>query len=411
MSLKMIGMNHKIASVEIREKFNANCCSGFPGADGMELEAVSIFTCNRFELYFFDKLDKSGEVFHRWLRKIGLFEDIPYSAFYRKTGIEVAKHLFRVISGLDSMVLGENQIMNQVKTSYQAAINAGTVGKQLHSLFRKALEVGKAVRRETDLSKYSVSVASTAVEFAGDKLGNLKKLNAMIIGAGEMAFQVARQLNSRGIGTMIFTNRTFERASEFAEKFGGTAVPFSDFQKKLSEADIIISSTGAPNTILFPSDFETALLNRQNRPVLAIDIAIPRDISPDCRNLKNLFLYDLDDLKTAVDRHFSHRKIEAEKAESIISYETETYRFNVDSFASGPLIGLIKERAEALRKRELDRFINENRELNSEAISKIEAFSRVLMAKWAHEPISAIKETDNENGNSKEIISKFFGQE
>ncbi|MBF0408096.1 MAG: glutamyl-tRNA reductase [Candidatus Riflebacteria bacterium] len=392
MSLSMIGMNHKNAPVELRERFNSNCVSGFPGADGSDLEAVSVFTCNRFELYFYDRNRFSRKVFHNWLNKIAVSNPVYSECFYEKAGLEAVKHLFRVVSGLDSMVLGESQIMSQIKTSYQAAINAGCVGKNLHSLFRRALEVGKRVRRETELSKYSISVASTAVDLAQKSLGDLGELTAMIIGAGEMACQVARQLKSREIGRIIFTNRTFERARELAEKYAGHAVDFQNFRQKLHESDLVISSTGAPNIILDSSDFVQALNGRFNKPVMAIDIAVPRDISPDCRSLENFFLYDIDDLKNVVDSHFSQRKFEAEKAEAIISYEIEAFRFMTESANAGPLISLIKERTENLRKAELEKFISENHDLMPETLAKIDSLTKSLAAKCLHEPISFLKE-------------------
>ncbi|MBF0501324.1 MAG: glutamyl-tRNA reductase [Candidatus Riflebacteria bacterium] len=405
MPLLMIGMNHKTAPVELRERLNGLCSLGFPSADGRELEAVPIFTCNRVEFYFHGPEALIEEAFATWRVAASLPDALLEGCLYRMREAEAVLHLLRVSSGLDSLVLGENQILHQVKSSYQAAIEAKSIGKRLHALFQKALEVGKRVRSETKLSENTVSIASTAVDLAMRVFGPLGDCHALVVGAGEMAGLVARHLKSRGIGRMTFTNRTQTRAEELAATFQGRAAPFERLAELIVEADLLITSTGAQRPILTPKDLSGALSKRPYRPLFAIDIAVPRDIAPGHEDIENLFVYDVDDLQGVVDENFDRRRVEAEKAETIASYEAHTFQFTLDAYSAVPLIRRLRERVEEMRVSEFDKFVaRSGSALPPDIIAAFDQCTKSLAAKWLHAPILALKE---QSGGGREDMLKI----
>ncbi|MBI3039291.1 glutamyl-tRNA reductase [bacterium] len=279
----------------------------------------------------------------------------------------------------------------------------------MHSLFQKALEVGKRVRSETKISENTVSIASTAVDLAQRIFGTLSDCTALVIGAGEMASLVAKHLKSRGIGQQIFTNRTFEKAQSLASEFSGHAAPFSELSNLLIETDVIISSTGAPKPILGRKDFESALSERPFRPIFAIDIAVPRDIEPGCDEIDNFYLYNIDNLQGVVDENFGQRRIEAEKAQTIVDYETNAFQVALDAFSVVPLVRALREHAELIRSNEFDRFLSKNKDIPPQFVEAFDQFTRALMAKWLHQPTVTLKEKSSSELSELEAIAKLFG--
>ncbi|MFZ2958474.1 MAG: glutamyl-tRNA reductase [Candidatus Ozemobacteraceae bacterium] len=410
MPLLLIGMNHKTAPVELRERLNELCHLGFPSVNGRELELVSIFTCNRVEFYFHGPEPLVEEAFAAWRTTASLPDTLLEGCLYRLAENEAIVHILRVASGLDSLVLGENQILHQVKSSYLAAVEAKTIGKHLHALFQKALEVGKRVRSETKLSENTVSVASTAVDLAMRVFGPLDECHALVVGAGEMAGLVARHLKSRGIGRMTFINRTRERADEFAATFHGRSAPFETLSDLLVEADLLITSTGAPRPILGPSDLSRAIDRRPYRPLFAIDIAVPRDIASGCENIENLFVYDIDDLQGVVDENFDRRRTEAEKAAIIASYEANAFQFTLGAYSAVPLIRLLREKAEDMRAMEFERFVSRSGTgLPDDMLAAFEQCTKSLMAKWLHSPLLALKERSGSGREELLKLAETFG--
>ena len=307
MELLCLGLNHKTAPVEVRERFAV----GTPklGSAAHELialtdvaESLVISTCNRTEFYLVASDAKAALVRleTHLAEKTGLDESVtPH--FYRKEKSEAARHLCRVVSGLDSMMLGETEIFGQVKQAYQAALDAGATAGVLNKVFQRAFGVGKKVRTETTIQTGSTSVGNVAVDLAEKIFGHLKDSEVMILGAGEMSRVTAQSLVSRGARSIFVSNRSFDRAEELAAEMGGQAVRFDDWQKVLERVDIVISSTGAPHAIVQRADVEKARRARKYRPLFFIDIAAPRDIAPAVGEIEEVYLYDIDPLEQLAD--------------------------------------------------------------------------------------------------------------
>ncbi len=391
MSLIVFGLNHKSAPIAIREKLAHLNEMTIPEVDGYTLEVVPLCTCNRVELYYSGPEKDARVSFNELLARKNLKYDNLKEYFYEFKEKDCVQHLFNVASGLDSMILGENQILHQIKNSYKEAVNKNLVNKQLHSLFQKTLEVGKKVRSLTEISGNHVSIASTAVDLAKNLFGPLNSSKALILGAGEMASLVAVHLHENGVEKMFFINRTESKAADLAKKFGGIAFSYDYLEDLLADCDIVISSTSSSEAIISKAMMEKAIKQRKDRAIFAIDIAVPRDIEPDCREIENVFLYDVDDLKNVVNDSFSHRRAEAKKAESIIYSEVNEFMDFMRELLVVPHIKKLKERAKLQCTNELEKFFNQHPELTPELREACEEYSRQMAAKWLHEQITNLK--------------------
>lgn len=326
MKLAVLGINHKTAPVEVREKFS------FGGRRIAEVnhllketaalsENLILSTCNRVEIYAVTKNDDLDCV-SRIKDFLGKYRKINISdfknRFYFHQNEKVVEHLFRVASGLDSMVFGEMEILGQVKEAYRAAHNAKTTGKVLHRLFEKAFNTAKKIRSETALTVGTVSVSSAAIRLARKILGELGDKKALIIGAGTVGEQLLLYLKKTGIKDITVANRSFEKARVLAKRFGAEPVAFESYQEKLSEADILIASTGAPHCIVKKDDILRLMPKRRQKPLFLIDLAVPRDVEEEVNKIDNVYLYDIDDLEKIVDENINLRKDELENCEKII---------------------------------------------------------------------------------------------
>lgn len=404
MPLILFGLSHKTAPVEVREKLSNICEAVLPEVDGKLLEAVALFTCNRLELYFCGDPSQAFHSFQELLISQNTSIKTLKPHIYHKTEQDVIEHLFTVSSGLDSMVLGENQIQHQLKTSYLHCEKLGYTGRNLNKLFQKALEVGKKVRTETGVSDNTTSVASTAVSMAKGVVPNFKDSQALIIGAGEMAEIVALHLKKNGVKNIIFTNRTLESAQKLAQKFDAQSVSTKHLDKLLQDADVIITSTSAPHHIITRNQMQQIMTRRNCKPVFAIDIAVPRDIEPDCSYIENFFLYDIDDLQSVVDQNFLRRKNEAKKAKSIIKNEAHKFDLIIHQAKVAPLIQSLKQEAEQIRQTELQLLFSQNPDLQEHIKQQFEETTRKLMSKWLHKEIVCIK---NQRNNDKNRIAQL----
>lgn len=409
MSVTLFGLNHKSAPVAIREKLAHLCGLPIPDADGCNLESVPVYTCNRVEVYYAGSPAVAQKSFIELLAQ----KDINYhnlaDYFYRYENEEAVLHLLSVASGVDSMIIGENQILHQVKESYRYSTEQGFVGKQLHRLFQKALEVGKKVRSETGISQNRVSIASTAVDLARSIFGPLDRSTALVIGAGEMASLVAVHLRENGVKKMLFVNRTEASARELAEKFDGESRPFEQLEELLGRCDIVISSTAAPAAVVSYDLMQQVMEKRHDRPVFVVDIAVPRDFAAECQEIANVFLYDVDDLQNVVDENLSQRHLEAEKARAIIKYEASQFQTSVAAFTVVPLINRLREQAETIRQAEMDRFFAQNPDLREEHRQAFEQCSRSLMAKWLHNQIVSLKKQGSADIEQLRQIADMLG--
>lgn len=409
MALIVFGLNHKSAPVAIREKLAHLCGVAIPAADGCNLESVPVYTCNRVEVYYAGSLDAARGSFVELLAHNGINYDNFAEYFYQHDGVEAVLHLFSVAAGLDSMILGENQILHQVKESYRHSTEQGSVGKLLHQLFQKALEVGKKVRSETGISQNRVSIASTAVELARSIFGPLGASTALVLGAGEMASLVSVHLRENGVKKMLFVNRTEANAQELAEKFDGESRPFEQLEELLGRCDIVISSTSAPNAIVGTSLMRQVMEKRRDRPIFIVDIAVPRDFEADCQDIANLYLYDVDDLQNVVNENMSQRHVEAEKAQAIVQYESSQFQISVAAFTLVPLINRLREQAENLRQAELKKFFLQNPDLCEEHKQAFAQCSHSLMAKWLHNQIVALKKQGSADIDQLRVIGETLG--
>lgn len=326
MELVCLGLNHKTASIEVRERFAvgpsklgeaSNDLLKQTGAD----EGLVISTCNRTEFYLAgpDAQTILGKLESHLQQHID--DDDTLDHFYRKQREEAARHLCRVASGMDSMMLGETEIFGQVKQAYQAALEAGCTAGVLNKLFQTAFRIGKKVRSETSIQTGSTSVASVAVELSEKIFGHLKNSRVIVIGAGETSRQTAQALVSRGASTVFVTNRSYERAEQLAREMGGKAVKFDQWQAALAGVDVVISATASPHTLVMPFHVEAVRRVRKFRPLFFIDIAVPRDIDPAVGDIEEVYLYDIDTLEDLADEARKKRELHLQECEQIIDAE------------------------------------------------------------------------------------------
>jgi len=398
----IVGLNHRSAPVEIREKV------AFPASEiGCALrgllereqisEVVIVSTCNRVEVWILATVGFQGTAIVE--NFLASFHKIPFSELnghlYHYEGEEAIRHLFRVASSLDSMVLGEPQILGQVKDAYGYAAEFRSIGPVLDKFFTKAFFVAKRVRTETRVASSAVSVSYAAVELARKIFGGLSDKTVLLIGAGEMCELAARHLLSAGVKGILVTNRTFERAAKLAEEFHGTPIRFDEFRDHLKRADIVLSSTGAMQAILMRKDVEEVIRARKNRPMFFIDMAVPRDIDPEANQVDNVYVYDIDDLNNVIETNLEERQREAAKAEEIVVAEVRNFLRWLDAQQVTPTIVSLRSKYEEVRKAEVAKALSMLGTDDPKTRKVVEALSASLLNKMLHAPISAMKkETD-----------------
>jgi glutamyl-tRNA reductase len=388
-------MNHRSAPVEVRERVAFPPCAGrtFIGRlkdEGVVSEAVLLSTCNRTEVYAVVEdegvrgrvLDLLAE--DRSVERASLEQDT-----YWLTDAEAVRHLYRVASSLDSMVVGEGQILGQVREAYRAATEEHCAGQILNRLFHTSLRIGKKVRSETGIGDSSLSVPRVAVKHAEEVFGSLAGRRALVLGAGDMSELLVKHLKDRGVADLLIANRTPERAGLLAERVGGRAVPFDAFAAELPEVDVVVSSTGSGEWVVQRETIEGALASR-NEPLFIIDIAVPRDVDPLVQTLKSVYLYDIDDLQAVVERNAEGRQEAAEEGEALISPAVLEFTGWLSTLHVVPLIQELRDGAEQIRRHELARAL-ERIELSPEEEADIERMSHSLVNKLLHGPIQEIK--------------------
>jgi glutamyl-tRNA reductase len=400
MNIVVVGLSHKTASVEIREKvaFAPNqmekplkALVSLPDIT----EAVIVSTCNRVEIYATSRDIAGGMA--RLKRFLADYHHTPMETLephlYSHHGEAAIRHVFRVAASLDSMVVGEPQILGQIKTAYGYAAEYKTSGIILNRFLHKAFSVAKRVRTETKIASSAVSVAFAAVELAKKIFDDLSDKTVMLIGAGEMCELAAKHFLNNGARGVMVTNRTFERAEKLAEEFGGRAVRFDDLFDYLHKADIILSSTGAPHFIIGPRDLEEVMRRRKLRPMFFIDIAVPRDIDPKVNDVENAYLYTVDDLQEVVTSNLQQRAAEAKKAEDIVSQEIGQFFKWLSSLDITPTIVALRSRFEEVRQAELAKTLNNWKDLTPDNQKRLEALTSAIINKLLHHPTSILKQT------------------
>ncbi|MBE0596165.1 MAG: glutamyl-tRNA reductase [Desulfuromonadales bacterium] len=402
MKIIVVGLSHKTTPVEIRERvaFSPTAMER-PLRELLALpaiiEAMIVSTCNRVELYATTRQPEEGMLqLRRFLaqyHQLAPAELEPH--LYDLKGEEAIRHVFRVAASLDSMVVGEPQILGQIKTAYSYATEYKTVGLILNRFLHKAFSVAKRVRTETEIASNAVSVSFAAVELARKIFGSLEGKTVMLIGAGEMCELAARHFLNNGVSSIMVTNRTFERAVKLAEEFSGRAVQFEDFPLHLHQVDIVLTSTGAPTFILGPKKMEEVLRQRKNKPMFLIDIAVPRDIDPKVNDLSNIYLYDVDDLQEVVHSNLKERQKEAKKAEAIVDQEIGQFHRWLENLEVVPTIVALRSRLEEIRRGELEKTFASWRDLEEKERRAVEAMSAAIINKVLHHPITVLKRGQN----------------
>jgi glutamyl-tRNA reductase len=401
MTFHLIGVNHNTAPVEVRERLALpesrlpEACKSLCQQDGIE-EGMILSTCNRVELLA--RTSNGSSNLRNFVRDYFHLDPAEYERhFYEYVEEDAVRHIFRVTSSLDSMVVGEPQILGQVKEAYAVARAVGAVNSQLDSLLTRAFAVAKRVRSETAVGSSAVSVASVAVELAKKIFGSLNGKHVYLVGAGKMSELAARHLIAHGAASIFVANRTYDRAVQLARKFSGQAIVFEQLYETCDKADIVITSTGAPHAIFRREHGELFLARRRNRPMFFIDIAVPRDVDPGLNKLDGIFVYDIDDLQQAVTAHVADRKKEAERAEAIVASEVQRFQARLQTLDVVPTIVSLQDHLETIRQAEIDRVRGRLGTLSPDQEMAVDALTKGIINKIMHTPISTLKTAARES--------------
>tara|TARA_R110000782_G_scaffold21904_25_gene58516 strand:- start:247 stop:1509 length:1263 start_codon:yes stop_codon:yes gene_type:complete len=403
MPLQILGLNHNTAPVEIREQVVfagddvARALLSLSALDGVD-EVVLLSTCNRTEFYVFAD-DDGGARLRDWLHSDRALDQSFGESLFTLDGDEAIRHLFRVACGLDSMILGEPQILGQLKDAYRAAQGARTIGPQLGRLLQHSFSVAKKIRTDTAIGASPVSVASAAVSLANQFFAGFTKHTAVLVGAGETVELLARHLSSRGIGRLFVANRSVERARELAGHFGGFALPLSEIAGTLPEADILISSTASPEPVILLQHMQEAIRVRKRKPIFAVDIAVPRDIEEGVGDLEDVYLYSIDDLDRVIQEGQGNRESAAVEAHKLLDEEIQRYLTIERSRQAVPMIAALREQSERIRE-EVNSLALRRIARGETAEGAIEFATAALMKKLLHNPSIALRKAGEESDKS-----------
>ncbi|MAF38205.1 MAG: glutamyl-tRNA reductase [Chloroflexi bacterium] len=399
----VVGLNHRTAPVEVRERLSLNkeqLPEALSAMNSHGASGVILSTCNRSEFYTLELPEEaaSAEAGADRVKQflvgrfgISLLDVDRYLYVYR--GYDCIHHLFRVASSLDSMILGEEQIIGQVRDAYEAATTAGTAQGPLAQLFQQALRVGRRVRRETGISRNALSVSRACVEMAKSVLGDLSSSRVLVVGAGEAGELAAEVLSLSGVTDITVTNRTFQRAEELAASLSAQAITFDGMPKALRESDIVIGCTGSPGYVLEAGLIGDTMAVRPERPLLLIDIAVPRDIDPEAAQVQNVFLNDVDDLESASQASRDKKVEEAEWAEELATDEAQQFRQWCLDLEALPTVIELRDRADQIRSLELHKTVRKlNGKLDAEGLESLDAMTRAIVNKLLHDPTMFLKE-------------------
>ena len=416
MHLVLIGVNHRSAPVELREKLSIPFAE-LPEALSrlMSLDSVSegllLSTCNRMEVYACTPskaYDTEIVGFMDGFLGVPAAELEPH--LYIISGHKAAEHLFRVAAGLDSMVMGETQILGQVRDAYTAAAEQGSTGSVLNALFQRAIGVGKRAHSETAISRGSFSIGSAAVQLGKSIFEDLGNRLVLVIGAGKMARNTVVNLASAGAHRLVVANRTFERAEELASEFGGSAIPFSDIGDALETADIVITSTGMSGVVISREMAAAAARRRRGAPIFLIDIAVPRDIEETAGEVENVFLYNIDDLEAVVEADNARRQCEVERVEAIVQEELEKFLRWFRTLDAVPVITALQSKIERIRQAELESLSRKLPHLSPADIEAINATTRTIVNRICHQPVLQIRDYAVHSCTSKlDVVCEAFG--
>jgi len=415
--LLTIGISHKTAPVALRERVALTESEAerfirdLVSNDDLR-EAVVISTCNRTEVYIVARnaVEAESVLLSKLAGRAGIRPTELVEIVYSPRNCDAARHLFSVTAGLDSMIVGENEVQGQVRRAYEAALGAGTTGPFTNRLFRAALQAGKRVRSETALGTARVSIPSVAVALARETIGELGEKNVVVIGAGETAELTARALSEQGVTTLFVANRRIERARELAQRFGGGVGSLDELPQRMLEADIVIASTSSPHPIVGASELEQIMLARDGRPLLLIDIAVPRDIEDDCNEIPGVRVLNMDDLQSAAARNLEVREGEREQAGEIIEDEITRFSGWMAQQGATPTIAALREHGSAIVEQVLAENDGRWESVSSRDVARIEAVARAVMQRLLHEPTIRTKALEQSGGHGRiAVLRELFG--
>lgn len=418
MRVVLVGLSHKTASVELREKLSLygksheEALHGLRDAAGFQ-ECAILSTCNRTEIYGLTREEDWQEQLLEFLaRQAGVTPGSLQEHLYNYEGVPAVRHLFRVSAGLDSQVLGEGQILGQVRDALQTAQSAGTAGTVVHTLFQHAIACGKRSRTETEIGRGAVSISLMAVQLARQMFERLTGRVVLLVGAGETGEQTAKMLLADGAAPkLLVTNRTADRAEALASQFGGAAIPFEKLGEALVRADIVISSTGAPTAVITQPQVKQAIRARRGRPLFLIDIAVPRDIDPAVGDVEDVYLYNIDDLQGLVDRNLEGRKLEASKVDAIVEEDKDRFQAWFRGLEVGPTIQQLQAFASQIVENEWGRVGGRISHFSQRDRDAVETLLRGVVNKLLRPPILHLKEAANSGNGYHEVehVRAIFG--
>jgi glutamyl-tRNA reductase len=418
MNLALVGINHRTAPVEVRERMNIveerlpAAVADLVSRDGIE-EGLILSTCNRVEIITraTDQAEPAS-LLRQFLADYHHCDLAPYEKyFYWHRQDEVIRHLFRVASSLDSMILGEPQVLGQIKAAAATAASVGALRGPLSEIVRQALAVAKRVRRETAVGATAVSVSYAAVELAKKIFGSLEGKTIFVIGAGKMSELAAKHLLRSGASAIFVSNRTYERAVELAQAFHGTAIRFEELFDHFEKADVVICSTAAPHFVIYRNQAEKWLEARKNRPMFFVDIAVPRNVDPTINQLDNAFVYDIDDLGQVVEANRKQREREAVYAEEIVNQEVHRTLRRLAAHDVAPTIVALEDRLNRIREGEMERLHGRLAGLSPEQLAAVEMLTKSIQNKILHGPITELKDGAGrpDHGALVQLVRKIFG--
>jgi len=415
--LLALGISHKTAPVALRERlaFTESQASEFAReltATPEAREAVVISTCNRTEVYLVvgDPVRAESDVLGLLARRAGIRPTELAETIYSPRNCDAARQLYRVTAGLESMIVGEAEIQGQVRRAHESAMRASCTGPLSNRLFAAALTTGKRVRTETGIGATRVSIPSVAVDLALSELGTLQNRHVVIIGAGETSELTARALADRGAGTIFVANRHADRALSLAQRFGGSVVGLDELPDQLLLADIVVSSTSSPHPIVGREELELVMGERPERPLLLVDLAVPRDVGSDCRELAGVSLYDIDDLQAVVTRNLSTRADEAPRAHEIVEEEIQRFARWLGLLDALPTVSALREHGNTLVEQVLAENAGRWESASPRDLARVDAIARALMSRLLHEPTIRLRSPSEARGHaSLQLVRELFG--
>jgi glutamyl-tRNA reductase len=410
MFVSVTGVSHHETPVELRERFAFGAEQLSPALSRLSPElggGVILSTCNRTELYLAGDTGASRAAAVAALVQARGEPEPEGIAFYHREGAEAVRHLYRVAAGIESLVIGESEILGQVREAFSASTAAGSSNAVLARLFHTAMRVGRRARSETDIGAHGLSISALAVSLSRRLVGDLRRKTVLVVGAGEAGRRAAGALVQNGVGRLLVTTRRGGLAAEIARELNGVAIPFSDLDTALAEADVLITATSAPEAIIGARAVSSAMTARAQRPLLIVDIAVPRDVEAAAREVANVHLFDIDDLEAAAEANLAARRREVGVVERIVDDEAARFETWLSQQKASPTIAALRRRADQTRRAELERTLSRLGHLSDEDRQRIEAMSDALVKRLLHEPVTRLRQHGSER--HVEALRELFG--